>query len=182
MLLDPIQARPGVPANRTAKMAIWQFSMHLVPASELVGLSPGLAGAVPGSAFDDVRWWKRAQPSSDIGARLDAVLAEVRSWNPESRQWGSSESTTVKLHYVEGRIDEVWARLDLRTGCVGLLEVLVRLAEDSAAVWVGGDSEKRRVIGQDREALVEAIVHSDAARFVADPRAFLQTLSTNEPE
>jgi len=78
------------------------------------------------------------------------------------------------------RIDEVWARLDLRTDWEHALDVLVGLAQDSGAVWIGGDSQERTILGRGRAALVEAVTDSDAARFAANPRAFLEGVAKGE--
>lgn len=158
-------------------MAIWQFSMHLVPRSQLAAVCPDLASPIAGAIFDDISWWSSSPPPRDLVERLARVLEEVTSWDTESRQWGSSEASTVTVHYTSGGPDEIHARLDLREPNCNLLEVLAQLALDSDGWWLGGDAATRIPVGRTQEAIAAAAAASDAARFVADPRGFLAELS-----
>jgi hypothetical protein len=158
-------------------MALWQFSMHLVPRTELARLCPDLKTPIPGDEFDAVAWWSTSQPVSDIPERLKAVLPEVQGWDSGSRQWGPDDATTVSVSYADGRVDGVWVRLDLRQQITAVVDALVRLSLDCDAWWVGGDAVQRSPVGQRREELLSAIRTSDAARFVLDPRGYLADLA-----
>jgi hypothetical protein len=129
-----------------------------------------------GAAFDDVGWWHADQPSSDLAARLSAVLEEVPSWDTASRQWGDTSQDTVAVSYSDGRVDEIWARLDLREPNGVLVDVLATLALDSDSWWITGDVTRRVPVGQTREAIVAAATGSDAAHFALDPHGFLEHL------
>lgn len=162
-------------------MAVWQYSMHLVPASELMASCQVVNGAVLGDVFDDSTWWASTQPPDDFEARFATVLSEVPSWDPESRQWGESDTTTVQVHYTAGRVDEVWARLDLRVDWTRAFDVLVQLAHDAEAVWVGGEQGKRVLLGRDRPTLLDAVERSSAKEFVQNPRRYLDGLPRRIP-
>ena len=155
-------------------MAVWQCSMHLVPRSQLAAVCPDMKTPLVGDVFDETSWWCDSQPPDDLPERLSAVLREVSSSDPECRQWGPSPTNTVAVHYTDGRVDEIHARLDLREFDSELVEVLAALATDADGWWIGGDAKQRIPIGRTREAITGAVRASDAARFVADPRAFLE--------
>lgn len=157
-------------------MALWQFSMHLVPREGLLTLSPDLTAAFRGDGELDLPAWTTTQPAADLVARLSRVLSEVECWDPASRQWGPTDRTTVQVSYTDGRVNEIWARIDVREAtadAIDVIEVLASLATDSDGWWVGGDSRARLPIGQTSREIREAIEGSDASRFVADPAAFL---------
>jgi hypothetical protein len=163
-------------------MAIWQFSMHLVPVVELAQICPDLASAVPGEVYDEVAWWSTSQPPPDLARRLSAALPEVQGWDSRSRQWGLADTTTVSVHYARGRVHSVHARLDLRQPVGSALDLLATLALHCNASWVGGDARQRIPLGQTREALVSAIKASDAARFVVDLRGFMSSFAAKGRE
>jgi ribosomal protein S18 acetylase RimI-like enzyme len=162
-------------------MATWQFSMHLVPREGLLTVRPDLAAAFSDDEVD-MPVWTTTQPAADFVTRLSRLLPEVECWNPASRQWGATDRTTVQVSYTDGadgRVDGIWARIDLRESTADVIEVigvLASLATDSDGWWVGGDSLARVPIGQTSGAIGKAIEGSAAARFVADPAAFLTAL------
>jgi hypothetical protein len=160
-------------------MAAWQFSMHLVPRAQLEAVCPGMNAAFPGQVFDDTPWWCDRQPPGDLPDRVSAVLQEVASSDPASRQWGESSGNTVAVSYVDGRIEEIRARLDLRRLDRNVVRVLARLALDCDGWWIGGDARERIPVGRTRHAIMTAVVASDAAQFVADPHAFLEDIHRN---
>jgi hypothetical protein len=158
-------------------MAIWQFSMHLVPKAEWLRAAADVEPSVTVDMLDRVQWWRATQPPSDLAERLSAVLPEGKHWHAGSRQWGADGGHEVSVSYANDRVDEVWARIDLRQRHPRLMEMLARLAADCSGWWVGGDTTRRVPIGETREAITSALAASDAARFVTDPRALLIELS-----
>jgi hypothetical protein len=159
-------------------MAVWQFSMYLVPRSQLVTVCPDLTSPVTGYVFDHTHWWCDSQPAENLAERLSGVLDEVRSWRSESRQWGPDSTNTVAVHYAVGRVEEIHARLDLRELDDALVKTLAALAADSDGWWLGDDAEMRLPVGETREAIIEAARASHAAQFVADPRTFLGSIDS----
>lgn len=142
-----------------------------------MGVCPDLRTPIDGDTFDAAPWWSTSQPIADYPERLSAVLPAVTSRHPDTRQWGSAAATTVFVSYTKGRVDELWARLDLRDRIAPALDALVTLGLDSDAWWVGGDATRRLPVGQTRDELLSAIKESDAARFVVDPDGFIAALA-----
>jgi hypothetical protein len=162
-------------------MAVWQYSMHLVPRAELARFVPGLSGVLPEPLFDDIAWWATLQPPVDLVARLTAVLPEIKGWNSSCRLWGAEDSHTVSVSYSGGDpgggvVDEIWARLDLRQPRLDVVGVLVGIAQACDGWWIGGEADGRVLVGSTDEDVLLAIRRSAAARFVADPHAFLRNL------
>jgi hypothetical protein len=157
-------------------MAIWQFSMHLVPREGLLTVSPDLAAAFRDDGEGDgdgkvgeggLPVWTTTQPAADLVARLSRVLSEVKCWDAASRQWGPIDGTTVQVSYADGRVDEIWARIDVREATADVIEVigvLASLATDSDGWWVGGDSQARVPIGQTASEISKAIERSVPVR------------------
>ena len=160
-------------------MATWQFSMHLVPREGLLTVSPDLRAAFSDDdgSDGDLPAWTVTQPPADLVERLSRVLPEVECWDRTTRQFGPADGTTVQVSYEDGRVVEIFARIDLRWGEENeVIEVLASLAADSDGWWVGGHTKERVPIGQTSHEIRQAIRESDALRFVADPRAFLAAL------
>jgi hypothetical protein len=164
-------------------MAAWQYSMHLVPRSELARLVPSLSGALPGAAFDEADWWSTSQPPEDFAERLSTVLPETNGWDRAARVWGVDDGNHVSVGYYAsgqagiGRISDFHARLDLRDPRAEVLTCLVRLGEACDGWWITGDSVARVLAGQQYDGVLDSIRKSNASRFVRDPEAFLRSLS-----
>jgi hypothetical protein len=129
-------------------MAIWQFDLTLVPTTEC-----------------DLRL---------IRPELDALLPPGRSRAKDLLIWGNEAGNCIK-HFEDDSPPELWVRLDARTPLKQLVTDLIAFA---------GRHHFRAIVMSTREelpltlqAFATAIGHSDAFRFVQDPRGFLEHLA-----
>jgi hypothetical protein len=157
-------------------MAVWQFSMILVPREEVMAICPSLGGAVSEEAFESIQWWSSVQPPEDLPAKLALVLPECPHWSRSARQWGQEPGNTIAVWYEADRVRSIYARLDVREWEPILVEFLVDLAVECDGRWLAGDAQHRYLVGPADEDLVRAVKESNAARFVRDPEGFLRQL------
>ena len=147
-------------------MAIWQFDLTLHPA-------PGGVVASDGSpAWGDER--RRA-----IEATLDAGLPRGRSWGRDVLTWGGENGGRVDLIVNDGTLVEVSARVDMRGGWRGMLDLLVRLAQ--AAEVDAFETADEGCIPAGPDSLLAAAMDSRAMRFVRDPEGYLRGLADDPP-
>jgi hypothetical protein len=163
-------------------MALWQYSMHLVPRAELVRFVPSLSGVLPEPLFDETDWWANTQPPEDLAEQLTAVLPEIQSWDSTSRVWGHEDLDTVAIGYKSGEagvgvVDEFWARLDLREPRPDVLDAFVAICRACDGWWIAGAANRRVLVDPNRDSVLMAIRGSTAARFVVDPQGVLRSLA-----
>lgn len=142
-------------------MAVWQFDLTLHPA-------PGEAVASNGDpAWSDDR-------HRSIVALLDASLRRERPWHTDFQTWGSEHGGRVDLFLTDGKLIEVYARVDMRIDPRPLLDLLVRLAEVADADSF--ETVEDELIPAGSDSVLAAAMASRAARYVRDPEGYLTSL------
>jgi len=106
------------------------------------------------------------------------MLPEGKGWIPELRVWGNDESSDIQVPYENGIIESIHMRLDLREDISQLIAQVVNLADElDCDLLIPGE---KRIIKPNIFELNGAASESNAARFVKDPRGFLEEgLSTD---
>jgi hypothetical protein len=132
-------------------MATWQADFHFTPT----------AGVLP----DDYR------------LRFGGVLPVGQSWSEEIEQWGTEESDRIDVSHSAGAQPEVFCRFDLREWKPDLYARFIQCLRE-----IGGRLEtvNGEAVPLEQEGFESTLQASVAARFVADPRGFLEKLSRSQ--
>ena len=131
-------------------MAIWQIPIRLVSAQGGKVLFEKLVGTT----------------------ELAVILPEEKSWSEKIKQYGSLESTCLEFYCDEGAVEEISARLDLRSITKQQVEGICAFAAANGLeiLYVG------KVYAPCWESFRMIVEASDAHRFLADPEGFLRAL------
>jgi hypothetical protein len=151
-------------------MALWQFKFQLVAASV----------AQPHDV--EALYLHRDQADSPkpqivgldrekLFARLTRLLPEKPAWCSDLRIWGEENTNDVQIWFEGDAIEAIVVRLDLRNLSLALVDGICAIAREHACVLIRGDGA---VIRPTRNALIKIADRSDAARFVRDPKGFLE--------
>jgi len=108
----------------------------------------------------------------DYRERFAAVLAVGRSWSAEIEQWGTEESDRIDVMRDLAAPPEVFCRFDLREWKPELYRRFIECLRG-----IGGHLESAEAgdtVALELGAFESALRSSSAARFVADPRGFLE--------
>ncbi len=132
-------------------MAVWQIPIKLISAREC--------------AID----WKNLIETE----ALPATLPEEKSWCGHIKQYGALDSTCVEIFCAEDTVEEISARIDLRNATKEQLESICAFAAANGLCIV--HKNKRYVPRLESFRII--IEESDAYRFLADPRTFLDALN-----
>jgi hypothetical protein len=133
-------------------MAIWQADFHFSVAA------------------DDL--------PDDYRVRLSAVLPAGRSWSARIEQWGAQESDRIDVsHDAAGHLPEVFCRFDLREWKPNLYGRFIDCLRE-----IGGrlETAEGEAVPLELAAFERVLLSSPAARFVADPRGFLEAGSRSQ--
>jgi hypothetical protein len=113
----------------------------------------------------------------DYKARFGAVLPVNPSWSPDIELRGTEQSDRIEVTRDLGAPPEVFCRLDLREWKPGLygrfIECLGR---------IGGrlETASGETVPLEQAAFERVLRSSSAARFVENPRGFLDTLTGDD--
>ena len=125
-------------------MAIWQYSIHLVPNEEVASRD----------AVEDVDWWKYRQLDKNGVEVFAPLLPKTKSWCKEIIQFGDLESNCIEFMEEDNRIVSVQARFDLRIDYRPFISLLVAYADENNCCFI--DSECN-VIPASYEPLLDAV-------------------------
>jgi hypothetical protein len=171
-------------------MATWQCDFLLAPSAELGGrtgpvlepiveLLPGpLSRWLPGQQVRDTLWWRRVRPPADLLARAAAAAPPAPSWSTGLTTFGREDGNRIDVWREGDRVTSVLVRVDLRHPDRHFLGAVVDLARAADAVLLRLDG---LVVPALLATLEEAVATSAAARFVADPEAYLRRVRLGGP-
>jgi len=157
-------------------MAIWQFAVGLIPRvwAELEGNSPEMLYDNEGYSGMSMAWGPN-QPNANLVALISEVLPSSESWSDTIKIWGDQAKSDIKVGYEGNNVESVMARIDTRYDTLLMCSKIVELARalDCCLFLLAA----RSIITADVAALSSAIHNSEAARFSAAPRAYIEQLS-----
>ena len=156
-------------------MAIWQFTIALIPVAWSNQPSNTIESLFSEDGYETAKCWAGHQPKSDWCTAITSFLPKGKSWNNDLLLWGDDETTDVQAWYSDNVLESINVRIDLRGEVQPILEKLVKLTEDLECIlfWPEG-----RMFLQPRILdLKRAIVQSRPYSFVKNPEAFLQGIN-----
>ena len=121
--------------------------------------------------------WKGSQLFPDWEAELSSITPRAKWWTESSLLWGEESGNRIEVFIEDGKTSSVCARLDARSVDLELVRRLADFAAKNDCVFYTEDEE---VLEPDLTAILDALASSNAARFVADPRKFLDELPESE--
>jgi hypothetical protein len=154
-------------------MAIWQYVTYLIP-EEAVQLDGSVAGL---KVVEEVIELPEAPFScslKDVEAALAGYLAPAESWSPNLRLWGDNQKDDIDVYFEGERVCEIRARLDLRDITRDRVVRLAALARRLKCCFLEGRTLE--VVPATEEKLLASIAQSASAKFVRDPRGYLEGL------
>jgi hypothetical protein len=151
-------------------MAVWQFTLYLLPRSELRRLFRAMPEVLQRTEFESTEWWQQQQPPRDYEAILDSFLPRVARWSPMLKGWGRDDGDHVDVRVERDRVTEIWARVDVRTLDARFVEHLVRFATHCDCIFLA--AEELRLLEPELGVVLNHIEGSRASRFVRSPEAY----------
>jgi len=155
-------------------MAVWQFGVVLVPDAWAQENNYRVEKLIAEDGYDTEHIWLDRQPSSNFIQILSSVLPITESWHEELLIWGDLDTHDIQVWY-EGRVlSSVSFRIALNKSCGVLLEDIIRVAKELDCVLFF--PETKTIEKPVLTTLKNALVNSNAAKFVTNPEKFLSEL------
>ena len=157
-------------------MAIWQFKIGLVPRTWAKSKENLPAMLYDADGYSDMSVaWRHNQLDFNINDLMARVLPAAPSRIDEIKIWGDETTNDIQIRYRGAAVESVQVRIDTRNSTSDLCSKIVRLAQAmDCYLFLPGD---RSIISADEAALGNAICKSSAARYSADPHAFIESIA-----
>lgn len=155
-------------------MAAWQFIIVLVPRAwaEEADFDPSCLYESDG--YDTEITWKNRQPTTNFKDLLSKILPPSESCSNTLLCWGNEMENDIQVGYENSTVKDIQIRLALHTQFQPLIGKLIEVANELNCVLFF--PELRLMSNTTEMKLMESMQMSRAARFVADPRKFLDAL------
>ena len=162
-------------------MAIWQFRLTLVPASEIQCRYANMPNVIPPEDAEDFPWWNKTQPHANFEDQIDKILPEIKSWSFGMRIWGDERSNTATVCYNDdnNKIEWIGFRIDIRAISEEYITAICAVAQDLECIFITGTYH---LLVPKVEAVLDAIGHSTAKKYIEDPVATLRDLNGEKAE
>lgn len=150
-------------------MALWQFTLDLVPAAGArIDGTPAIR--LSRKQLDAIELDLDAEDAPKLYGALSALLPEKEAWSDDLRIWGDDRTDDVQVWFDGPRIEFVQFRLNVADLSLGLVNGICALARDFGCVLA---SRAGAIVQPTAQAVVRAVLQSPATRFVRDPKGYL---------
>jgi len=163
-------------------MAIWQFSLYLIPLESVNQMFSEAPSELSMDIAEGTPWWAGHQPKSGFEDAISQILPESPSWSKSLRIWGVERSNAVLVGYLtEARqqVEEIEIRIDTSNLSNEFVLRICNWATDMGCVV---RTKTYNLLRPEFFEVHEALVNSCAMRFTQDPVETLKSLKSNEFE
>ena len=155
-------------------MAVWQFTLFLLPASDARMGEAGLIRLSP-EQVDGIVLTMPTDEVFETFDRLGPLLPEAKSWDAKLRMWGDAKTDDIQIWFDDDRVESVQFRLNAHGTSPALVEGICAIARDLGCVLA---SQEGAIIQPTSEALSRMLSQSPATKFVRDPQGYLKGVET----
>lgn len=143
-------------------MALWQYTLSLLPRASYESLAPCYPPVRGHDLFDDEPFWRLNPTSEEIFYSFDTILKRSNSWSHDIRLYGSVEGSCLSVLVDERNlVCSVSLRIDFRTHFEGILDFLVEFCLSKSFVLL---DESLNYVPLDHEQLKATIWSSPQVR------------------
>jgi len=163
-------------------MAIWQFSLYLIPKESMRRMFKDAPSKLSRDVAEDTPWWAGYQPKKGFEDAISQILPESPSWSKSMRIWGVERGNSIMVLYLteeKNEVEEIEIRIDASNLLTDFVAGICRWATGLDCI---ARTKTYEVVRPVYFAVQEAIVNSRAMRFIEDPEGVLQSLKDDEFE
>lgn len=161
-------------------MAIWQVKLRLIPTNALRAKFGTMPITIPQNLADD-SWSSDVQPRPGLEASIDTVLPRANSWSEDMLIWGDERGDAAIVCYDNDRkVEDIEFRVDVRRLSPALVGRICDLAKELECMLLL--TRSGQLIAADDQALLAAIHHSTAKKYLNDPVSTLLDISSAKGE
>jgi hypothetical protein len=155
-------------------MAIWQFSLDLIPELEIrkeYGLIPI---SLPREKAEGHPWWEGHQVPTNLEQTLSLLLPEIPSWSPTMRLWGDERGDCASVCYDQpGHFEWIAFRVDARAVSLPFIQGICRIAMEIGCLLLTGENH---LLTPEAGLVMASLERSTASKYLDDPVETLRSM------
>lgn len=155
-------------------MAIWQFSIILLPREWAVDVKYDSSSLYEPDGFETAFTWKDRQLAPNFREQFSKILPPSDSWSDAILCWGDEKANDIQVGLENSAVTDIQIRLALHTDFRVLLNPIIEVTEELNCVFFF--PELHLISNATEAALMAALGSSRAARFVKNPSKYLEGL------
>ncbi len=152
-------------------MAVWQVSIELIPAKWADENNFEVESLYGEDGYDTTCAWGGNQPTEDFSAIFSLILPKADSWSEDLLLWGDDKVHDISIWHEDDEIFSIGFRLDLRESVTSIMSALCQAASVlNCVLFIPG---QKVILTPNVFELKRYVLNSNAAKFVSDPKGFL---------
>jgi hypothetical protein len=159
-------------------MAIWQFVIVLIPREWAVEANFDSSYLYESDDYETEMTWINRQPTADFKNIFSNILPPSNSWSDTLLCWGDEKESDIQVGYENDEVKNIQIRIALHTNLKPLIGRLIEVTKELNCVLFF--PELRLISSATETELLESLRRSSAARFVNDPRGYLDELQNSK--
>ncbi len=153
-------------------MAVWQWDLWLVPKSEVLKRFSTIPQYVDLDWFESIEWWNKIS-AENLKSFFDTLLPRTfNSLDKDILTWGTDDGNKVRLIIEDGKITDLFLRLDVRNLSQSLLDRIVDFTKQEDFLFFTLESNK--FIEPEMPIFLENLQNSRAMLFTRNPKEFFE--------
>lgn len=158
-------------------MATWQFSVVLIPKSWAMEHQFDASPLYGSEGYDTALAWKDNQPNPEYKNILSTILPVANSWHKHLLCWGNTEEHDIQVWQENENIEGIHIRLDMNQSLNEIIRKVVDAAQNLHCVLFF--PELKAIVDANEFELKNAALKSGAAKFVKDPKSYLDGIKND---
>jgi hypothetical protein len=111
-------------------MAIWQYTIELIPKNALLKIE--CSGLITLDGYDNFPFWENNNLEIPFFEALTAQMKPGTSWSDEIILFGDGESTCIRFFMEENKISGIDVRIDFRYNSLEILNSVIEFCKLNA--------------------------------------------------
>jgi hypothetical protein len=124
--------------------------------------------------YDTSVCWRGYSPGVDIKSLITKFIPVGESWDEDLCVWENDDHSDIQIWFEGNKVDSIKVRFDLREDIEEIKKYIIALAKDADCCLFF--PEGKVIETSDLNNLNRAISDSRAARFIENPKKFLDKL------
>jgi hypothetical protein len=153
-------------------MAIWQWTICMVPKPAIINQFGEVPQQINLDSFEEVNWWKELSEKELVNFFSSILPDYPQPWAQFCQSWGSDNEDRITLGIDKDVVEDIEVRVDLRDLNINLLRSLISYCQRNNFLFYTIDTGV--FIEPDFDLLLQTILNSRKMGYIENPNKFIE--------